>query len=246
MSPAAANPVAPAPRIVYGDSVSLSGATLATWAKVLPQGRVTEVGLTLPLAIVENPPSEPGPGPDGQWVLNFPGVVQQSTYFNHLEFGWNPHGHEPDGVFDVPHFDFHFEGVPLQTILNIGFGADLGGGLFGDPVVPSPERMPAGYVYPGQLALVPFMGVHAFRPDDIVPSDQFTKIVLAGFYNNNLLFIEPMITQEFLLRRQSFSLNVPRPAVLGRSTLYPARFEATYDKKADAYYFVYSDFGPIK
>jgi hypothetical protein len=245
-SSATAQRPAPDPRIVYGQSITLSGVTLSTWAKVLPHGRVTQVGLTLPMAFVKTPPAQPASGPDGQFVLAFPKVVQQSTYFNHLELGWNPHGHEPEGVWDVPHFDFHFEGVPVQSIWDIGFGVNLGNGLFGDSIVPTPERMPAGYVYPGQLALVPFMGVHAFRPEDIVPSDQFTAVVLAGFYNGNMIFIEPMITQEFLLRRESFEIEVPRPTVLGRNTSYPTRFRGTYDKKADAYYFIFSHFVEVK
>lgn len=239
---AAANPAAPAPRIVRGESATVSGVAVTTWARVLPHGRVSEVGLTLPLAVVQNPPDELGDGPHESLALAFPQVVQQTTYFNHAQIGWNPHGHGPGGAWMVPHFDFHFEGVPLQTIWDIGFGRPLASGLMGDPVAPAPERLPAGYVYPGQRALVPFMGVHASRPDTYPPP----ATMLAGFFGGDMIFVEPMITQEFLLRRQSFSLDVPRPAVLGRSTRYPTRFEALYDKKADAYHFVFSAFEDIR
>ena len=239
---ASANPVAPTPLIVNGDTLGTTGVT--TWAKVLPNNRVTEVGLTLRLSFVANPPS-PGPGPDGQYVLSFPAVVQATTYFNHLELGWNPHGHEPRGVFDVPHFDFHFESVPVADVFAIGFG-DGPPQAPHDPVAPASERIPAGYMYPSQFALVPFMGVHAVRPDDIVPSDQFTTIMIAGFFNGNMIFMEPMITQRFLLLRQSFTLDVPMPAVLGRTTHYPSRFRGIYDKKTDAFNFVFDKFVTVQ
>lgn len=115
-----------------------------------------------------------------------------------------------------------------------------------DPLAPASERIPGGYVYPSQFALVPFMGVHAFRPGDIVPSDQFTTIMLAGFYNNAMIFVEPMITQRFLLLRQNFTLNVPQPAVLGRTTSYPSRFRGIYDKKTDAFNFVFDKFETVQ
>lgn len=242
VQPAAANPIAPAPRIVVGQSAAIGGGVASAWAKILPNGRVTDVGLTVPLASVENPPAAPGDGPDGAYVLSFPADVQATTYFNHIEVDWNPNGHQPEQYFGVPHFDFHFESQPVEALWAIGFGVPLGGGLFGDPVAPSPDRLPAGYFYPGQDALVPFMGVHTFRPEDLKPADQFTAIQLAGFYNNQMIFLEPMITQRFLAARQSFTLNVPVPETLGRSTNYPTRFRGIYDRTTDSYNLVWSDF----
>ena len=31
-----------------------------------------------------------------------------STAYNHIGIDWNPRGHEPKGIYDKPHFDFHF------------------------------------------------------------------------------------------------------------------------------------------
>jgi hypothetical protein len=30
------------------------------------------------------------------------------TAYNHIGIDWNPQGHEPQGIYDKPHFDFHF------------------------------------------------------------------------------------------------------------------------------------------
>ena len=59
-------------------------------------------------------------------------------------------------------------------------------------------------------------------------------------------FVEPMITREFLLHRENFSLPVPKPAVLGRATRYPTEFVAHYDKDQDVYQFVFKGFHPIE
>ena len=232
--PAAANPFAPQPRIVTGDSTGVSGATVQTWAKVLPTGRVTEVGVTLPLAVATNPPTSEGTGPQGAVaVLDFPAVVQKTTYFNHFEMQWERAGHRPFPAWMVPHYDLHFFGVPLASVLTIGPV---------DPQPPAPDRIPAGYIYPSPLASVPQMGVHAIQPADADPSHVFTADMIAGFYGGSMIFVEPMVTQAALLQRQDFSLEVPMPQTLGRSTLYPTQFEATYDRKAQVYYLVFSGF----
>ena len=59
-------------------------------------------------------------------------------------------------------------------------------------------------------------------------------------------FVEPMVTQEMFLRRQNFSLPVPTPAVLGRSTNYPTDCVVLYDKDADALHIVFKGFEPIE
>jgi len=33
---------------------------------------------------------------------------QHASAFKFVELDWNPGGHEPAGVYDTPHFDFHF------------------------------------------------------------------------------------------------------------------------------------------
>ncbi|MCY3304630.1 cytochrome C, partial [Acinetobacter pittii] len=49
-------------------------------------------------------------------------------------------------------------------------------------------------------------------------------------------------TRELLLKKQNLSMSVPRPPVLGRRTLYPTQFNATYDSASNAYQFVFSGF----
>jgi hypothetical protein len=59
-------------------------------------------------------------------------------------------------------------------------------------------------------------------------------------------FFEPMISQDFLLAGQSFTLPVPTPAVLGRATQYPTECVVLYNKDADAFHIVFKGFEAIE
>lgn len=75
---------------------------------------------------------------------------------------------------------------------------------------------------------------------------RFTMI--AGFLPDAsyMHFIEPMITQEFLRRRENFALEVPRPAALGRAVNYPTECVVHFDKEAEVCHIVFKGFKPIE
>jgi len=57
----------------------------------------------------------------------------------------------------------------------------------------------------------------------------------------------PLLPNEtYLLQKVNFAHDVPLPAVLGRTTRYPAEFTATYDLATDSYRFVFSDFMAVQ
>jgi hypothetical protein len=229
-------------RVLWGESAVIDGARVVTWALVSPHDNtILAAGVTFSLKLAENMP-EPGDGPAGAIAaLAFPSVVQDSTFFNHLEIQSNPHGHEaPPGSVNpdrnrVPHFDFHFYGIPEEQVWAI---PDLRPPL---PAVPA-DRLPAGYTQPGRSVLQ--MGRHAGPKWALTDPNPLSTIVLAGYLpdGSQMHFLEPMISQEVLLARQDFTLPVPTPQNLGRAapTLYPTSFNALF--QGNAYSFVYSDF----
>lgn len=222
---------------VVGGTRSVSGAEIKTWADVRIDGQVERVGVTLPLAVVQNPPVPINSLLPDTLDLPMPSEVSSSTYINFVSLDYNPQGHPPPGVYDVPHFDIHFYAITPQQRNAI---------LAPDPVPPSADRIPAGYLYPPPFLVaentVPMMGVHASPASDFAPGAKFTRTMILGYYNGNMNFLEPMVTRELLLKRQSFSLPVPRPATLGRATRYPTEFNAVYDPAADSYDLVFSNF----
>ncbi|MGI8605170.1 MAG: hypothetical protein ACR2OZ_19535 [Verrucomicrobiales bacterium] len=230
-------------KIIIGETTVVADGTVATWARVNGEGKVIWVGLTIPLSMAENMPPR-GSGPAGAVaVLNFPPVVQATTYFNHAEIHSQQAGHANSGAdphrYRTPHFDFHFYGIPVANVRTIP------GGLF---FVDAPaDRLPEGYVQPEPFS-VPQMGRHARTLDEAAATDHWLLTMFAGFLPDAsyMHFIEPMITQEFLLLRKNFTLPVPMPATLGRATSYPTECVVHYDEDADAYNIVFKGFEPIE
>lgn len=219
-------------RFVFGGSQVVSGATVSAWSRLASNNTVLEVGATIPLSIFQNPPAQAGAGPAGAIaVVDFPAQAQSTTFFNHLELHWNPTGHPPAYTM-VPHFDLHFYGVSKADVLQVASP---------DPADPADDHVPTGYAYPPASDVVPEMGRHAHNPADYTGTFT-TKVNVVGFYNGQLTFLEPTITQTYLTQKANFTLAVPRPAVLGRSTLYPSVLTATYLPSTDSYSFVYSGF----
>jgi len=199
------------------------------------------------VSLAENPPA-PGSGPAGAFaVLNYPAVAQQTTYFNHAEIQFNEHGHPANpgyantNRYREAHFDFHFYSIPVAEVFPIPFRPPF-------PPLPSvpAERLPVGYAQPEFS--VPQMGRHAAPLSEFTATDMWLATMIAGFLPDAsyMHFIEPMITRDFLLLRENFTLPVPKPAVLGRATQYPTECVVAYDKDVDAYHIVFKGFEPIE
>ena len=232
-------------KIIIGDTAEIAGGTAATWARVNGGGKVIWVGLTIPLSMVENMPA-PGTGPARAVAsLNFPPIVQDTTYFYHVEIQSNQQGHGANPLYadphryEAPHFDFHFYNIPDADVRLIPPG------VF--PAEVAADQLPARYAQPAENS-VPQMGRHATVLSEFTATEPWLLTMIAGFLPDAsyMHFIEPMITQEFLLRRENFSLPVPLPATLGRSTSYPTECEVHYDKDADAYHIVFKGFEAIQ
>lgn len=213
-----------------GTEQILSGNKIFTWEKLVGD-EVTEVGVTIPFAVFDTPPIEPGSGPAGAIaVVNFSPKVRNTTFFSYFELNWEKDGHEPP-VFKVPHFDFHFYNIPPAEVMKISAP---------DPQPPRLNLIPAGYIYPGAEYTVPQMGVHAFRPADL--ERPFTDVLIFGYYGGNMTFIEPMVTRTALLKQQPVTYTVPVPPSMGKTTRFPTKFRIEHDVQAKACRLIFSHF----
>jgi hypothetical protein len=218
---------------------------VCTWSKA--QGKdVVEVGVRVPLAAIENAPTDeqmawpPVPVAD----LQLPDSGQRSSGLTHFTMFWEPMGHPPT-VFMTPHFDFHFYLIPAAERTTIDC-SDLS----------KPNALPAGYVLPdmelpppmAQLTgvstlvgvCVPQMGMHSLIGTEMEGQTPFRGTMVVGYYRGKAIFIEPMLTRAMLLEKKSFDL--PIPAIPGFEGTYPRVFHAEYDAPSNAYRFVFSDF----
>ncbi len=235
----------PPTHLVIGDATVVQGNFIVTWARVRKNGDIKEVGVTIPVDLFDDQPTEAGSGPAGAIAsLVFPETVRDTTFFNHFELHSNPHGHEtPPGSANpirnsVPHFDFHFYAIDEEEVWPIPAS------VLPPPLLPRvpADLLPVGYRQPG--GSISQMGRHAAPESSFIDPDFLTTVMIAGFMpaGDNMHFIEPMVSREFLLERDDFELSVPMPAKFGRSMLYPTKFEAEYDSHLDAYHFVFSKF----
>jgi hypothetical protein len=232
-------------QLVQGGSGTMFGATVTTWARLSPDGTVLSAGATLPMALIEHAPAMPEgmapmAGPPAGYVpfaVDFPEAVKATTFLDHVDVGWVAGGHPP--VYLVPHFDLHFFTVSAEAVqaidckdLSLASPAQLAPHYL--PVVP-PNAQPAEVCRP-------FMGFHSLPVTDLAPGMKFDKTMLAVYYAGQLNAIEPMITRDTLMKRQSFTLAMPALTMVGKATRFPTHFDAVFDPASDAYQLTFSAF----
>jgi len=227
---------------VAGECGAAWGHDICTWT-MTENGAVTQVGATIPVASLEAAPAD-APflwPPPADVSAAFPASAHGMT---HLTVNWEAMGHPP-ATFLVPHFDFHFYLISQSDRMAIDCSN-----------LSKAANVPAGYTMPDEglppeLAqitgvdtlvgtCVPEMGMHAFTTADATNTQPFDGSMVIGYYGNRTIFFEPMISKAFLLRRQSFDLDVPTIPGLADA---PTAFHAEYVPDQDAYRFSFSGFG---
>ncbi len=187
-------------------------------------GKLAAIGIVFSEDSLAGLPAGGGMAPSV--VLPMPTTGPQ-TVVDHVGIDWESHGHPPPGVYDTPHFDFHFYLISVAEQMKVSFQNE---GESGDPSQQPPaELLPAGYVVPPGTA-VPQMGVHAI--DTTAPEfnkQPFTATFIYGYHNRQQTFIEPMVTLAFLQSKQPFSAPVARPASYSKAGSYPDSYSVKYD-----------------
>jgi hypothetical protein len=158
---------------------------------------------------------------------------------------WNPHGHEPEGIYDSPHFDFHFYRITHDEVMAmvptdpnfVSRANDLPSGAYVPPfyTIATPD---------GASSAVPQMGVHWLdvrspelqgvlgNPEGYRP---FTKTFLYGSWAGEMIFYEPMITRAHLLTRPDEVIPIPQPALYPEPGWYPSAYRISWDPRAREY-----------
>ena len=223
-------------RTTYGRPMKVGNGTARTYITV--DNGVPEIGVAMTEAALDGLPDAQGAGgvhahghTTFETVLDLPS--NNTTPFRHVLLNWNPGGHEPPGIYDTPHFDFHFYVIDSREREAI------------DPADPQyqakaerqPEAgwIPARYVMPAPMPF-PRMGVHWVDTTSAELRGQpFTRTFIYGSWDGKVIFGEPMVTKAFLETKPQFSATLPAPP-RGRSDgYYPEGYSVRWDEASREY-----------
>jgi len=180
---------------------------------------IAAIGLVIPGALVRTPPA---PRSEAVYPMTGAALVQSAN------LQWHPSGHEPEHVYDVPHFDVHFYTISEGVRRGIVQGAAAGKVMPPKAILP-----PGGLLAPG---FVPGMGMHDIpKSQPEFTGGRFTVSPIIGYWNGDVAFFEVMFTKAWLTQNTAKSGAYPQPASVRTHGLYPTRYDVHYDKANDAY-----------
>ena len=213
--------------IVYGEPVPFGNGTARTLVAVDLDGKPLTVAVSFSETALDGLPAEM-PADDLGWLyrLPLPAGLALPPY-DHVGLYWNPNGHEPKGIYDHSHFDVHFflttpEEVDAITVMD----RDLERAYS----LPPASAIPAGYILPPNTQHKR-MGVHWVDTSSAeLHGEQFTATFIIGSYDQQINFLEPMITRAFLASKPDLTRPVPQPEAFARAGWYPTTWSVRWDE----------------
>jgi len=209
----------------YSKSVPVGNGVARAWIQVEKNGDPISVGINLSGKALMNLPEE-----HAVYVLELP-KNKGHNFYTHVLFDWNPGGHEPPGVYDLPHFDFHFYTIPSEEREAI-------------PFMPPPYKDDADGQYIPPLyvplpGLIPEMGAHwadVTSPElQDPPLAEFTHTFIWGSYEGEFIFWEPMVTREYLLTQPDEVFSINQPVAYQKDGWYATDYQISYSMKPNEY-----------
>jgi hypothetical protein len=228
--------------VFKGPPVALGYGKVRSWISVDSNGAPNEIGIEItPEAFKNLDASSKTLPPDGETiVVPLQLKATELTPFDHIGMNWNPHGHEPVGVFDVPHFDIHFYMIPVEEQLAIPAWSPETNAAFNN--YPPAGYLPADYFTPPDAATAEAeMGKH-WLPVNLGAYLPFSKIMIYGSYDGKFIFLEPMVTLDYLLSNVDFTGNYSQPEHFAKPGNYPTKYNIYHNATTGNTYVTLSDF----
>lgn len=226
-------PVAFSNQTILGEVVPFGNGTARSWVQLNGDGKPTTVGVTLTEAALEGLPAQATPGM--VWMIEYLMALPSEVPllpFNHIGVNWNPNGHMPHGIYNVPHFDFHFYTLSPEERSKITARGD---DLEKCRKVPVAGRIPEGYIFAPDSE-EPGMGGHWADPvSHEFHGEAFTSTFIYGTHDGEVIFYEPMITMAYLQTRPDVSVPLKVPQAYAREGYYPTSYSIRYDAKRKEY-----------
>ncbi len=236
-----------AQKIYKGDPEEIGNGRAYTWVKTDKNGNPERIGITFTAKTLNGLPKISDPGSiklvsdfvTFEYNLEFPDEIS-STPFDHVGFNWNPGGHIPPQIYGIPHFDFHFYTISVKECHKITAKDD-------DTIVcykaPPAKYLPKDYIVAPSSA-EPMMGSHWIDPSSPeFNGEKFSKTFIYGFYDGEMIFLEPMITKDYLETKPNSTENIKQPEKYKRTGLYyPTSYSINFDSTKNVYSVSLGDF----
>ena len=219
-------------KTVVGETKPLGKGQVRSWMSLDKDGKPTAIGLTFTEEALKTLPPEPPPGAEGTEVSLALPAEAAATAFKHIGLNWNPHGHEPEKIYDLAHFDFHFY---MVTEAERGSITAKGDDLLRSKREPAAEFVPEGYVHVPNSEFAR-MGSHWVNPlSKELQGQVFTTTFIYGSYDGRFVFAEPMISKSFLETKTNVTEIIKLPAKYARNAYYPTKYSVRYDPVTKEY-----------
>lgn len=237
----------------------VGSATAQSYAEFDEAGKPLAIGLAFTSNFFDELPAEPsdlhhcfdrdGNGmvdpsaeclPEHEWAIPLPSAVasRSDIPFKWAGLNWNPVGHIPPGVYDVPHFDIHFYIDPIENVYALQPGP-CGELVRCDQFEIGRRPVPPNYVaadYVNVDAVAPAMGNHLIDPTGPeFNGEPFTRTWIYGTYDGRVTFYEEMVTRAFLLEEHSECFDIKSPPAVAVRGLYPTAICYGFDPETGEY-----------
>ena len=222
-------------RLLVGADITVGNGTAHTEVRVNRSGEPLSMAVVLTEAGLSGLPATM---PSTEFVLPLP-AEPNGTPMKHVTLDWHPGGHNPPGVFNVAHFDVHYYMItpPQRDAISPADPQFAAKGV----LKPAAELIPAGYT--GDPFAIPRMGAHYTDPNAPERKGQGLSLTfIYGFYNGEMIFLEPMASKSFLDTKASVVADLALPARYQVPGFYPTRHAVRYDAAAKQYRFELLDF----
>jgi len=246
--------------VTYSDRTTLGDGRITAIQQIRGDGAPRMLGIEFPATVLRNLPNEHSDGLNC-WDTNGDNDIdleecdgghervvyfdENASPFKYMVINWEAHGHVPPGVYDTPHFDFHF-----YMMNNIARHQIAVGACPGVMNCVQTERailpLPSGYIHPDffntKLAYAR-MGNHwADSTSPEFNGGKFTQTFIQGSYDAHLTFFEPMVSLDYLLSKPQQCVPIKQPLLYEQAGYYPMQYCIRYFKQTKTYRITLEDF----
>lgn len=206
---------------LLGEEVKVGEGTARSFISLNSKGDPEKIGFTFSASTLDSLPMHSA-------MFEIPVPKGNDTMVDHISFDYNAHGHEPPGVYDVPHFDIHFYNISKAERAAI------------QPNTAEMELLPSAEYIPKDYAPIPGgdpnMGKHwTDTTGTEFHGKAFDKTFIYGSYNGMFIFYEAMVALSYLQAKPNTTMAVKQQAKVQVGGYYPSSFSISFDEEKQLY-----------